>query len=128
MVKLKERGWGGHFICANRCLFRRNTLIDGGKKKIVVSTVGGMKNLNDIGIDTIGGGGRYYETMAFEAHKDGEYWEASVSNELSFESEWSICADSVDELPDDVDNKANDMHDAIVSELAQAMRMRDEDI
>lgn len=117
--KITERGWAGHFICADRCEFRRNTLIDFGHKKVIVSTVGMMRDLEQSGkFDTIGAGGRYYETMAFVAKKDGPYWDIDVSRQLSFESEWAICAESVEKLPKDADNIANDMHDAVVSELA----------
>lgn len=114
--KITERGWAGHFICAHRCLFRRNTLIDFGRKKIVVSTVG-MMRLGEGQFDTIGAGGRYYETMAFFARKEGPYWDADVSKQINFESEWAICADSVKKLPADADNKADEMHNAVVSEL-----------
>ena len=117
--KLTERGWAGHFICANRCLFRRNTLIDFGRKKIIVSTVGMMQDDRDEGkYDTIGAGGRYYETMAFGAKKEGPYWDADVGKQISFESEWAICAKSVEKLPKDADNVANAMHDAVVAELS----------
>ena len=115
MVNRTERGWAGHFICADSCEFRRNTLLESGEERIVVSTVGGYRYNEKL--KTIGAGGRYYETMAFEAKKKGPYFDADVSEQLSFENEWAICADSIDELPDDVDNRADEMHEAIVSEL-----------
>jgi len=117
-MKIIERGWPGHFICVDKCFFRRNTLIDKGRKKIVVSTVGGMTK-KDGGFETIGAFGRYYETMAFEAKKVDGYWEANVSKEVEFNNQWSICADSVEQLPDGVDNVANSMHDTIVKELSE---------
>ena len=119
-LKITERGWAGHFICADRCTFRRNTLLDFGRKKIIVSTVGMMRdNEKEGNFDTIGTGGRYYETMAFQAKKEGPYWDIDVSKQINFQSEWAICADSVKKLPLDADNKANDMHDAVVSELSE---------
>ena len=121
MAKITERGWGGHFICADRCLFRRNTLIEGDSGSVVVSTVGAMRSLDEKGLETIGAFGRYYETMAFGAKSYGAYIEADVSDQRSFESEWAICAESADDLPDDVDNKANEMHNAVVAELARAI-------
>jgi len=110
--KITDRGWAGHFICADRCRFRRNTLIDFGKKKIVVSTVGVMPNPLGEGFTTIGLN-RHYETMAFRAKKDGAYWDADVTKEVSFESNWRV-----EKISDDSDNKANEMHDAVVKELA----------
>ena len=114
MPKITERGWAGHFICADRCRFRRNTLIDFGKKKIVVSTVGVMllnrddKKFGEIGLN------RHYETMAFKAKKDGAYWDADVTKEVRFESKWRI-----EKLSDSSDNEANEMHDNVVKELAK---------
>jgi len=116
-VTKKERGWGGHFICSDRCLFRRNTLIEGAGQSIIVSTVGGMRFRKETGLDTIGAGGRYYETMAFKAKKEGPYIDADVTEEVPFENEWAICAEKWEDLPDDVDNRANDMHDKVVQEI-----------
>ena len=115
MVKRTERGWAGHFIGAHDCMFRRNTLLERGKDRIVVSTVGGY--LRNEKLETIGAGGRYFETMAFKAKKVGAYFDTVFSKELSFKSPWEICADSPEELPDDVDNQADLQHERVVAEL-----------
>jgi hypothetical protein len=110
-VKRTERGWPGHFCCASRCHFRRNTLLECGKIKLVVSSVGRMEldgKFEEIGID------RHYETMAFHARKDGRFWDADVSRQFSFDSEWSV-----QEI--DAEDKANDMHEAVVSELTDKL-------
>lgn len=112
-----ERGWAGHFICSRDCLFRRNTLIELGRKRIVVSTVGAMLPREKNRIEPIGAFGRYYETMAFRAKKEDGYWEVDVSNQIDFESDWSICADSIDALPECVDMLADEMHEKVVNEL-----------
>jgi hypothetical protein len=57
--------------------------------------------------------------MAFYAKRNGPYWDADVTRQIGFESEWEICADSVKKLPKDADNKANDMHEAVVAELIE---------
>lgn len=114
-----ERGWAGHFICAGDCRFRRNTLISFMDRKVVVSTVGNM--LRDGRMETIGAFGRYYETMAFEAKKEGAYIEADVSKELSFDSEWSISYENFDDIPEDIDNIADKMHEAVVNEFIARM-------
>ena len=116
-----ERGWAGHFICANQCRFRRNTLLECGDVKIVVSTVGLMESPWKEGdkfysgpFDEIGHK-RYYETMAFHSNQgDTRYHDADVSRQVSFDSPWSIS-----EV--DADDKANDMHEAVVKELTEEM-------
>ena len=116
MVKRTERGWGGHYVYSNRCRFRRNTLIENGKDKIVVSTVGLMEHRNKEGeFETIGYQ-MYYETRAFQAKLDSNYMDADVTKEISFKSPWSIS-----EFSDNSDNIANDMHETIVEELIQNM-------
>ena len=115
-VKRTERGWAGHFICADRCLFRRNTLLECGDVGIVVSTVGLMLDYHHKGFPNTHkfaevGYMRNYETMAFHADpKDTRYHDIDVNRQISFESPWSIA-----EL--DADDKANDMHEAVVDEI-----------
>jgi len=109
IIKRTERGWAGHFICADSCLFRRNTLLENSVTgaKIVVSTVGLMKEIE--GFTTIACN-RYYETMAFAGERQGKYIDANVSRRVHFDSPWCIA-----EL--DGDDQANDMHEAVVEEL-----------
>jgi len=115
MMKITERGWAGHFILGDRCLFRRNTLIENGDRRIVVSTVGCLrKEYNGkYTYDTIGAGGRTYETMAFEAIFEDGYWEADIEKGLSFDSNWQL--KGFHRLSDAA---ANRMHENVVSELS----------
>ena len=126
-VKVTERGWAGHFILADRCLFRRNTLLEYKDKKWVVSTVGAYRNYKNK-IDSIGDR-RWYETGAFEASEKNGYIDANVEKEISFDSEWGIWGNSWEEVCEDCDgtpdNVANDMHDKIVSELIEKIKEQD---
>lgn len=110
MVSRTERGWAGHFICADRCMFRRNTLLECGETRIVISSVGMMRDPKTREFDTVGLD-RNFETMAFHAKRhDGRYWDADVSRQISFESNWAIS-----EI--DADDRANDMHEEVVREI-----------
>lgn len=127
-VNVTERGWAGHFICANRCLFRRNTLLEYKDRKWVVSTVGAFRNYKNK-IDSIGHC-RWYETMAFKAKEEHGYIEADVEKEISFDSEWCIWGNSWEEVFKNCnstpDNVANDMHDKVVSELIDKIKERED--
>ena len=114
-VKRTERGWAGHFCAAHRCRFRRNTLLECGKIKIVVSTVGCMESpFSESGFDQIGCD-RNYETMAFHSNpKDIRYHDADVTKQISFESEWAIA-----EI--DKDEKADEMHEKVVKEISNKL-------
>ena len=123
-VNVTERGWAGHFICSDRCLFRRNTLLEYDDKKWIVSTVGTYLNIEDK-IDSIGHR-RWYETKAFEATEEKGYIDADIAKEIFFDSEWGIWGDSWEEVckncNDTPDNVANDMHDKVVSELIDKIK------
>ena len=117
-VKRTERGWPGHFICASRCLFRRNTLLQKDDINIMVSSVGNMSiGPNSKGFEHIGAN-RIYETMIFVATKQGPYWDADVTRQISLGLDWGIPPDN---RPDDVDNIANDIHEAHVDEIIKLM-------
>ena len=117
-AKITYRGWPGHFCCGHRCVFHLNTLIEYGKKKIVVSTVGLMldpmnEDKNKIKYGEIGIG-RYFETMAFEAEKKGEFGDANVQKQISFDSpsSWGL----KEEL------KANNGHIKVVEEIVDKLK------
>ena len=113
-VKRTERGWAGHFIAASSCRFRRNTLLECGDVKIVVSTVGAYYNnkgnLEEIGLN------RHYETMAFHVDPDsGDYKDIDVQRQIWFDSPWYLKVKKTDKF---IDVKANDMHEAVVKEIS----------
>jgi hypothetical protein len=113
-VTRTERGWAGHFICADRCRFRRNTLLECGDVRIVVSTVGLMKHPGEEAFSEVGYQ-RHFETMAFHAHRvAGRYWDADESREVTFDSPSQIADQDADDL-------ANDMHEAVVVELTSKL-------
>ena len=119
LVKRTERGWAGHYICADRCLFRRNTLLEYQDKKWIVSTVGNFA-LSTRGTDMIGAD-RWYETMVFEAEMKNGYIDADVTKQIYPENDWGIWGESweqVKTLHPYPDNDANDMHERIVNEMA----------
>jgi len=114
-VTRTERGWAGHFCCAQSCLFRRNTLLECGEIKIVVSTVGGMFMKREDQQPAEIGMNRFYETMAFHSDaEDTKYHDADVGREISFESEWAI-------ETKDADNEANAMHEVAVTEITERL-------
>lgn len=117
-VKRTERGWAGHYCMAYACMFRRNTLLEYEGKRIVVSTIG--NKIKDIfhpekGSEEVGVG-RHYETMAFWASESGAYIDADIRKEINFDSNWAISVDDTNCFY--VDNLANDMHEAVVNEIA----------
>lgn len=131
-VEITERGWAGHFICADKCRFRRNTLLEYKDKKWIVSTVGAMPQsqimrsipefCSENGFETIGFH-RYYETMAFEAqpvkNEKGYiiYYDADVKKQIDFDSDWAI-----DNCNFETDKQANEMHDKVVEELSKKIK------
>lgn len=111
-VKRIECGWAGHFICANDCLFRRNTHLERNGVSIVVSTVGNMvspitKEIEEVGLD------RYSETMVFYSKDDNYYNDADVSRQIYLEGTW--CLGETD------DWAINEMHENAVQEIIERM-------
>lgn len=113
-VKITERGWIGHHILADRCLFRRNTLIEYKNIKIVISSVGNMVDIHAPGWPNTKkivnvGPGRMFETLGFMAKFEEGYWDANVQKSISLDY-W--CGKIDDE------GKANNHHDASVKAVA----------
>lgn len=113
-VRKTERGWAGHFCCSHECLFRRNTLVELGNKKIVVSTVGLMLSPEDsedtfikIGIDT------YFETMCFYSNNN-EFDDADGQKPIFVDKPHYI-----GEPNREID--ANNMHETIVNEITEKL-------
>ena len=113
-VRVTYRGWAGHFICGHKCIFRLNTLLEYSGTRIVVSTVGLLPDPLNKGRWTTIGVNRHFETMAFHAEKNGEFWDANVQQEVEFESEWSW-----EKIEDEW--KANKGHVAVVEEIKQGL-------
>jgi len=111
-MKRTERGWAGHFCCAYKCNFRRNTLLEHKDIKIVVSTVGAM--LDGGRYEALDGRNRFYETEAFHSKEsDKEYHDIDVSRQVTFNSEWET--NKLDDI------KANEMHEKIVAEIIKGL-------
>lgn len=110
-----ERGWGAHFAGGDKCYFRRNTLIEVGDRRVVVSTVGNYHGTwEPLGGSVRPGDGRTYETMAFEAIQEGIYWEADVCKPFAF--------DGVQTLPNGSnDLEANNMHENAVDAVERQL-------
>lgn len=120
-VKRTERGWCGHFIGGADCLYHRNTLLEYGDTKVVVSTVGRYLPLHkrerrkwvleNESFEMIGRD-RYFETMAFVAEEIDGYWDANVTQQVCFASNWAL------DQPD-MEKEADQMHEDVIAELTQ---------
>lgn len=110
-IQTKERGWAGHFENSRYCLYHRNTSITNGLVTIIISTVG---NYLPIGANKPKplGTHRIYETMVFLAKEENGYVEADVQKQIINDvGEWYL---TPNDLRDDSDNQADEMHDRIV--------------
>ena len=122
-VTRTERGWHGHFICADSCQFSRNTLLhrEDDNTRIVVSTIGAMLRPIPNGQYQTIGCDRTYETMAFHAKQEGIYWDIDSSHTVEFDAEWCVAPKGKKLIQPEDDMRANEMHEAVVSEIMQAL-------
>ena len=113
-VKRTERGWAGHFCLSYRCEYHRNTLLEYNGVKVVVSTVGRLREdmisntYMEVGCD------RYFETMAFIAKENDKYNDADVTRQVSFDAKWCLPSPYM-EL------EADAMHEDVVMELSKRL-------
>jgi len=126
LIVRTERGWAGHFCNATKCGFRRNTLLEYGEKRIIISTVGNQIDFDapfgctepiKIGVD------HYYETAAFMAVWDEPYWEIDVTKPVRFKSPWKLT-----ECERETDLEANKRHEQVVEELSRRLLYEDPNI
>lgn len=131
-VKRTERGWAGHYICSADCSFRRNTLLEYGDKKWIVSTVGCQVARHEFlpyyreGDIIEVGYQRWYETMAFEAENIDGYLDADVTKQIQFTNDWGIWGEKWSDVLERYNNlpdlAANDMHEKVVEELMEKIK------
>lgn len=110
-----ERGWPAHYCGSARCMFRRNTLLELGEIRVVVSTIGMQRSARTGEIEEIGVN-RHYETLAFYAELQDQYWEIDTDRQIEFNSPWRIELD-LKNIPAGISNTANEMHETVVAEL-----------
>lgn len=118
-VSVTERGWAGHFICSDKCCFRRNTLLEYNGIQVVVSTVGAMigRGINSCEREWVTiGYDRYYETLAGLAKEKNGYIEIDVEKQINFNSNWCL-----DHIGNGSDNEANEMHDKVCLEIVDML-------
>lgn len=106
-----ERGWAAHLCVCRDCLFRRNTLLECGEVRVIVSTVGNYIPQRTNKLETIGCG-RHYETFVFNAIRDGLYWDVSGSE---------IDSDGMLGGELDSDLKADAMHERMVDNVTKSL-------
>lgn len=121
-VLLVERGWPGHFILADRCVWHRNTLLSIPGFMVVVSSVGNMRDSRDPrtvvplgGMPGVAGHRPYwFETMAFVGVPRDGYVEGDVSRRVRLPR-------GVGRVFEQDDRAAERMHDAAVKSVLQRL-------
>ena len=112
-VRRTERGWKGHFVGAHKCHFSRNTLLEFGTSKLVISTVGAYLPSEDY--VTLDSNGNYFETKVFWSDYDPPYFDASVGQEIHPDS-----PTGVKKLDGEIE--ADKMHEKVVREISKKLR------
>lgn len=117
-VSKTERGWAAHFVGRNECAYHRNTLLECGDVRVIVSTVGNWRPRNGrdyvlCPISSERGQERHYETLTFLAVFEFGYWEIASGSGLDRDG----CLGG--EL--DSDLKADAMHERMVDKVTKSL-------
>jgi len=119
-VERTERGWAGHHDASDKCKFRRNTLVQDYKYNgVVVSTIRALYNTAAIANYDQLGIGYYYETKAFKAWWNGEFWQANTNVIVCHETSSKF------HMPDS-DFAVNIVHENAVNKIIEILQNEDE--
>lgn len=132
MAKLKsltitERGYAGHFAGWRNCDYRRNTLIEYGTRRIIVSSIGDYYLFEPDGPQEIGHD-RYFETKVFPAHLVEGYWVADTTREISIESPNQINKETLTDSSFQTFNLMDNQHDDVVKEITEKLMANEIDL
>jgi hypothetical protein len=116
-VIVTERGYSAHFCLSERCRFVRNTLLEYGDNKLIVSTVGRMRSLDDKKYERTNASA-YYETMVFKAVYIEPYWEIDPLSELYIDG---VPRELTEDICHESDFKADLIHDNMVNHIKTNM-------
>ncbi len=116
LVTTTERGWPAHFVGADACTFRRNTLLQCGDNAVVVSTVGNYRPPSMNGGSSEIGVRAFYETLALRAYQEGPYLEGDAGQRIEFDAPGILGLDPA--LDSYADYAANIMHNDVVEEVS----------
>lgn len=117
-VKRTERGWHGHFDKSDKCLFSRNTLLETGDIRYVISTLGAYcPEEPEAGCEKINPHG-YYETLIFEAKQNEVYWDIDSEKQLINPAgiPWYL-----EFMNFNADKDANEMHEETVTAVSSIL-------
>lgn len=120
MVHVIERGWSGYLQYFERCLFRRNTLLETSKGSVVVVSIGSMFSTYGE-ILPVEDSDVYFKTEVFLTKTEGPYTEPDITAPLIIKSQHRITANKILDIPYDVDNQANEMHEGVVTEFIRIL-------